>query len=264
MELLRAEGLSVSFGGVKALSGFGLRVEEGQLVGLIGPNGAGKTTALDALSGFVPANGSITFGGRDLTAASPVERVRVGLVRTWQSAELFEGLTVAENLRVAAEPSGLRHVLFDLVGRRTPASEIVEKALSSLDIVELAERMPDQLSHGERKLVGVARALASQPVLVLLDEPSAGLDSLESARLGGQLRRLVDDGLALVLVEHDMDMVLGICDYIYVIDRGIPIAQGTPAEIQRDPAVIASYLGTDEAPTPDLVAERTTDAEGAR
>ena len=123
--------------------------------------------------------------------------------------------------------------------------------------------MPDQLSHGERKLVGVARALANQPVLVLLDEPSAGLDSLESARLGSELRRLVDDGLALVLVEHDMDLVLGICDYIYVIDRGILIAEGTTAQVQRDPAVIASYLGTEELPG-SAAGGAEVDTEGAR
>ena len=263
MELLRAEELTVTFGGVKALSGLNLRVEEGQLVGLIGPNGAGKTTALDALSGFVTAKGAVTFRGHDLTGASPVERVKAGLVRTWQSAELFDGLTVAENLRVAAEPSGLTQILADLVRRRPTVSEVVGRSLGALDINELADRMPDQLSHGERKLVGVARALANQPVLVLLDEPSAGLDSLESARLGSELRRLVDDGLALVLVEHDMDLVLGICDYIYVIDRGILIAEGTTAQVQRDPAVIASYLGTEELPG-SAAGGAEVDTEGAR
>jgi branched-chain amino acid transport system ATP-binding protein len=222
-------------------------VSAGQLVGMIGPNGAGKTTALDALSGFVSAKGSIHFAGEDLSGTPPVDRVRAGLARTWQSAELFDGLTVAENLRVAAEPSGLRQVVIDVLRSRSPMSPAVNHALTVLGIGNLMDRMPDQLSHGDRKLVGVARALAGRPKLVLLDEPSAGLDSRESARLGRQLRSLADSGLSLLLVEHDMDMVLGVCDYIYVLDRGIPICEGPPATIQRDPEVIASYLGVEHA-----------------
>jgi branched-chain amino acid transport system ATP-binding protein len=248
MEILHAEGLSVSFGGICALSELSLRVDEGQIVGLIGPNGAGKTTALDALSGFVSAKGSVHLCGRDITRASPVDRVRAGLARTWQSAELFEGLTVGENLRVAAEPSGMKQVVVDVLFRRPPASPVVASALTALDIDELTDRMPNELSHGERKLVGVARALASRPRVVLLDEPSAGLDSHESGLLGKQLRALVNTGLSLVLVEHDMDMVLGICDHIYVIDRGTLISEGPPGLVQRDPVVIASYLGSEQPP----------------
>jgi branched-chain amino acid transport system ATP-binding protein len=248
MELLHAEGLSVSFGGVRALADLSLTVNEGQIVGLIGPNGAGKTTALDALSGFMSAKGTVHLCGQDITAASPVDRVRAGLARTWQSAELFEGLTVGENLRVAAEASGMKQVVLDVFFRRPPASPVVAGALAALDIPELADRTPAELSHGERKLVGVARALASRPRVVLLDEPSAGLDSHESGLLGTQLRSLVNTGLSLVLVEHDMDMVLGICDYIYVIDQGALISEGPPGMVQRDPVVIASYLGAEQPP----------------
>jgi branched-chain amino acid transport system ATP-binding protein len=261
-DLLHAQGLTVAFGGVRALSNFTMRVREAQLVGLIGPNGAGKTTALDALSGFVPAEGTIRFRERDVTRSTTVARVRAGLVRTWQSAELFEGLTVGENLRVAAERSGLKQIFADVFGRRRPASESVRHALDLVGCEDLLDRIPGQLSHGERKLVGVARALAAQPRLILLDEPSAGLDSRESDRLGAQLVSMVEQGLTLVLVEHDMEMVLGICDYIYVIDGGTLICEGSPAEIQRDPAVIASYLGADNPLSrPDDKASTSPDAE---
>jgi branched-chain amino acid transport system ATP-binding protein len=262
MAVLEAAGLGVRFGAVEALSGLSLSVDIGQLVGLIGPNGAGKTTALDALTGFLPAKGSVHFQGRDLTGASATQRARSGLARTWQSVELFEGLTVAENLLVVAERGGVRQLLRDVFGRARSIRETVSEALGAVEIEHLAERLPDQLSHGERKLVGVARSLAARPRLLLLDEPAAGLDSAESQVLGGRLRGLADGGLPLVLVEHDMGMVLNICDYIYVIDQGRLIAEGPPAQIQRDPAVIASYLGSaDTAPSlgtePALVAPST-------
>ena len=244
--VLLAQDLSVTYGGLQALCAVNVRVEAGQLVGLIGPNGAGKTTALDALSGFASALGTVILEGRNLTGASPAARCRAGLIRTWQSAELFEGLTVADNLRVAADPGGLAGALRELFARPTHVMADVTHALEALRIGSLAERMPHQLSHGERKLVGVARALASKPRILLLDEPSAGLDSTESAQLGTHLRALADTGLSQILVEHDMDIVLGICDYIYVLDRGRLISEGTPSYVRGDPAVIASYLGTDE------------------
>ena len=246
MTVLEAEKLSVSFGAVRALTGLDLTVGAGELVGLIGPNGAGKTTALDALSGFVSASGTIRLQGRDISRSSPSERARTGLARTWQTVDLFEGMTIRENLQVVAEQGGLWRMFSDLV-RRRGTDRRVDAALATLGIEQLAERFPENLSNGERKLAGVARALAGSPTVLMLDEPAAGLDSTESLALGATLRQLVDGGLSMLLVEHDMGMVLGICDRIYVLDSGRLIAQGTPAQIQRDPAVLASYLGsTDE------------------
>jgi branched-chain amino acid transport system ATP-binding protein len=243
--LLDVEGLSVTFGGLHAVAGLGLTVEEGTLVGLIGPNGAGKTTCIDALTGFVPSRGRITFAGTDVTGARPHQRARLGLGRTWQSLELFDDLTVRENLQVAAEPQSLGGFLADFVhpARRRDRSG-VDFALDALGIGDLADHMPGGVSQGQRKLIGVARALASRPRLVCMDEPAAGLDSTESRQLGRQLRRLVDGGTTVLLVDHDMGLVLDVCDHVYVIEYGRRIADGPPREIARDPVVVEAYLGT--------------------
>jgi len=244
--LLQAKGLGVSFGGVHALTDLDLRVERGQLVGLIGPNGAGKTTTIDALTGFVPHRGSVVLDGVDLTAAPPHRRAAAGLARTWQSLELFDDLTVAENCRIAAAPTTVASMARDVFHRSDRGhgdDARVQRALDLLDLDDVAERPPHELSLGRRKLVAVARALASDPKVLLLDEPAAGLDSDESLVLGERLRRVLDDEIAIFLIDHDMALVLGICDYVYVIDFGRLIAAGPPAEIRTDPNVIAAYLG---------------------
>ena len=244
MALLETSNLSVAFGGLKAVDDVSITIEQGQLVGLIGPNGAGKTTFIDGLTGFVPMGGRIAFDGQDLAGTPPHVRARAGLVRTWQSLELFDDLTVAENLRVAAEPSSAKGFVLDLFRpTRTKTVDAVDRALQQLDIVDLADRQPDALSQGQRKLVGVARALAASPKLVLMDEPAAGLDTAESQDLGRRLRRIVDDGTTIFLIDHDMGLVLTVCDYIYVIEFGRLIAQGTPSEIRTDERVITAYLG---------------------
>jgi branched-chain amino acid transport system ATP-binding protein len=242
--VLETSGVSVHFGGVQALSDVDLRVEAGQLVGLIGPNGAGKTTFVDAVSGFVDCSGEISLDGRSLVGLSPHERARLGLARTWQASELFDDLTVRENLNVAARRPSAWTVVKELFQSDPEAAPSVEEALALVELEWAAEAMPADLSQGQRKLVGVARAIAMGPRLLALDEPAAGLDTSESEDLGRRLRALADRGNAMLLIDHDMGLVLSICDQIYVLEFGKLIAAGPPDAVRRDPKVVEAYLGS--------------------
>jgi len=226
MTALTAQGMTVSFGGVHAVVDVDLEVAEGRLVGLIGPNGAGKTTFIDAITGFVRSRGRVDLGGEDLSRLAPHERARRGLARTWQAIELFDDLTVGENVAVAS--SDQSQEALELVGL-DPA---------------VAGKMPSQLSQGERKLAGVARALAAKPRVVCLDEPAAGLDSTESELLGKRLRTVVGGGTGMLLVDHDMSLVLSVCDHIVVLEFGKVIARGSPDDVRRDRRVVEAYLGS--------------------
>jgi branched-chain amino acid transport system ATP-binding protein len=243
--LLDVRGLRVTYGGVVAVSDVDLRVDERSLVGLIGPNGAGKTSMIDALTGYHPAAaGSILFDGADVTRVAPHLRARHGLGRTFQSVELFDDLTVEENLLVASSHIGVLAALQDLLlPLKRPSRANVDWALSMCSLEDVADRFPTELSHGRRKLVGVARVLAQRPRLVLMDEPAAGLDTEESLELGKRLRSLPNEGVSVLLVDHDMGLVLGICDEVVVLDFGQVIAHGAPAEIRTNEAVITAYLG---------------------
>jgi branched-chain amino acid transport system ATP-binding protein len=249
--LLRTDDLSVVYGGLHAVSEVRLSVAPGELVGLIGPNGAGKTTFIDAVTGFVACRGRVRFRDRDVTELPPHRRARLGMARTFQSLELFDDLTIAENVAASIERPSWRGVLRDLV--RPHAAQVegaVAEALDLLELTEVADRLPGELGHGQRRLVACARALAGRPALLCMDEPAAGLDSGESAVLGGHLRAITDRGSAILLVDHDMGMVLDVCDRIYVLESGVLIAEGTPEEIRRDPAVVSAYLGRTAAGTP--------------
>ena len=244
MTALSAQALSVSFGGVKALVDVDLEVTEGKLVGLIGPNGAGKTTFIDAITGFVRARGRVELAGRDVSRLAPHERARSGLARTWQASELFDDLTVGENLAVASERPSMWGAAKELLWKAPSDGAPARDALAVVGLDGARDKLPAQLSQGERKLVGVARALTAQPRVVCLDEPAAGLDSAESEQLGRRLRQVVGGGTAMLLVDHDMGLVLSVCDWIVVLEFGKVIATGTPDQVRGDRRVVEAYLGS--------------------
>jgi ABC-type branched-subunit amino acid transport system permease subunit/ABC-type branched-subunit amino acid transport system ATPase component len=235
--LLDARAIRVAFGSVVAVDSLDFTVRPGSLVGLIGPNGAGKTTFIDAVCGFVPAGGSVRFDGQPMEHRPAHERARLGLRRTFQTTELFEDLTIRENLIVPARAHA--------AGGDEPASNYfsVEEILRLLDLQDKAECLPRELSTGEAKLASLARALRGEPKLLLLDEPAAGLDSQESRELGRRLLSLLDLGISMVLVDHDLELVMGVCDEVVVLDRGQLLAAGPPETVRRDPAVRAAYIG---------------------
>jgi branched-chain amino acid transport system ATP-binding protein len=244
--LLETENLTVTFGGLRANDNVRIVVEPGSFVGLIGPNGAGKTTFIDAITGYVPSTGAVSFDGVEIQAMAPHRRARRGLVRTFQSLELFEDLTVRDNVLAAAEDSRWFTPFLDMLHLHRTSAAVTDQVAWALEVVGLtghAARLPTDLPHGQRKLVGVARALAARPKLVLLDEPAAGLDTAESRVLGDQLRSLLREGITVFLIDHDMGLVLSVCDYLYVLDFGKIIAEGTPAEIRSNTEVISAYLG---------------------
>ncbi len=244
MSALSVQGLSVNFGGLQAVRDVDLEIALDAVTGLIGPNGAGKTTTIDALCGFVASHGGVTLAGRRLDGLEPHERARAGLARTFQSIELFDDLTVAENLRVAAATGRWWSALADLVAPFRDARRVeIAHLLETVGIPELADERPPALSHGQRRLVSVARALATRPRLLLLDEPAAGLDPDETVVLGDLLRRLPETGVGVLLVDHDMTLVLDVCRDLVVLDVGAVIASGPSADVASDPVVTAAYLG---------------------
>ncbi|GAA0997274.1 hypothetical protein GCM10009555_094530 [Acrocarpospora macrocephala] len=229
MSLLELDRVTVRYGGVTAVDSVGFAVESGTLMGLIGPNGAGKTTMIDAITGMARCSGDIRLAGESIASWPAYRRSRAGIVRTFQSLELFMELTVRENLQTYAR------------GRQ---ADPVASALERMDVAWTADRYPAELSTGTARLVSVARALAAAPRLLLLDEPAAGLDAGESRRFGAKLRRLVDSGVTtILLVDHDVDLIMNVCDDIQVLDFGKKIASGPPSAVRADPEVARAYLG---------------------
>jgi branched-chain amino acid transport system ATP-binding protein len=242
-QVLHCQDITVRFGGLVALDSVGFAAGDGRITGLIGPNGAGKTTLFNVMTGVLePTRGRIYYNGVDITAWAPHRRGRAGIARTFQRLELFVGLTVYDNLLSGWEAS----VKGGVVGRHAAEGrEIVDGVVEWLRLEDLAYRAAGELSTGQGRLVELGRALCTNPQLLLLDEPSSGLDSGETDRFRDVLLDVVREpgGPAVVLVEHDMGLVMEVCDRITVLDFGKVIAEGTPEEVRNDPAVISAYLG---------------------
>ena len=235
-ELLQARGLKVHFGGVHAVDGVDLVLKKGEILGLIGPNGAGKTTLVNALSGFQkPTAGTVLMNGHDVTGLSPHKLARRGLARTFQSVRLFPGLTVLENVELGGVGVGMR---------RPAARKWARELLERLKLDDMAGLYGIGLPHGLERRLGIVRALAAKPTFLMLDEPAAGLNEQESDELVDSLALIRDDfSCALVVIEHDMRLIMRLCERIQVIDYGKTISIGTPAQVRSDPAVLTAYLG---------------------
>jgi ABC-type branched-subunit amino acid transport system ATPase component len=256
--------LSVRYGGHLAVDEVSLEAPLGRITGLIGPNGAGKTTTFNVCSGLIkPSSGHVLLEGEDISSRSPAARARKGLGRTFQRMQLFDTMTVSENVSLGRE-AGLAGagVIAQVVARpgdRSALADATEDALRTCGISHLADVVAGKLSTGQRRMVELARALAGSFDVLLLDEPSSGLDRAETEQFGHVLQRVVDErGTGILLVEHDMSLVMDICDYLYVLDFGELIFEGTAAEVEASTAVRAAYLGSEEieqAPLAEPVAE---------
>ena len=258
---LSVRNLTVRYGAVVAVDGVSFTLQPGTVTGLIGPNGAGKTSLIDAISGFTRSTGHVLIADHDLSKAPAAKRARAGLSRSFQSLELFEDATVFENLSIAADPQDLWSYVRDLVHPSNPPfpPEVV-RAIKEFRLDRDLHVDVKDLSYGKRRLLAIARAVAMHPSVILLDEPVAGLSTTESTELANVVRRLANDwGMAVLVVEHDMNFVMGVCDEVIVLDFGKKIASGSPQQVRNDHAVIAAYLGDevdDEAPA--LVADRAS------
>ena len=242
---LEIRDLTVSYGGITAVRDISLTIEPGQIVGLIGPNGAGKTTLVDAATGFVGYTGQVLLDGRRIDRLPPHRRARAGLTRSFQSLELFEDLTVAENLRTACDPGGALPYFTDIVyPKHLPLSEAALACIDEFNIGPLLGRLPTELSYGQRRLVAIARSVATSPSVILLDEPASGLVEWSSIELATLVRRLSSDwGMGILVIEHDIRFVMTACDSVMALDFGRQIAFGSPETVRHDPAVVAAYLG---------------------
>ena len=252
--VLQAADVSRSFRGLKALSGYSVTLRQGEILGVIGPNGAGKTTLFNVMTGFIPpSTGQIALRGESIVGRPPDAILRAGIARTFQNIRLFDGMTVLENVLTAQQvrqPMGLAQTLLSLPGFLSNERRMREAALSHLRVLGL-DRFADQpatsLPYGLQRKLEIARAIATSPAILLLDEPAAGMNEHETAELTGFIREIRERfDLSIIVVEHDMTLIMRLCDRIQVLNYGSIIAEGSPAEIRTNPAVIEAYLGAPE------------------
>ena len=250
---LIGKDIQLSFGGIKVLQGLSLELRPGEITGLIGPNGAGKTSLFNCLTGaYRPQGGSISYGGEELRGLPPAARATRGIVRSFQTVALCPDLTVVENVMMGLARNyraGWLDAFLPLPRGRRERAEMRREAMAALegfDLAHVADEFPAQLPPGNQRLVEIARAIVGKPKVLLLDEPAAGLNNSETRDLARALERLMTPDLVMVVVEHDMDLVMSLCDRIHVLNFGSLVAVGTPDEVRRDPEVIRIYLGGED------------------
>jgi branched-chain amino acid transport system ATP-binding protein len=256
--ILDVDGIMVKFGGLTAVNDLQFEIEQGELMGLIGPNGSGKTTVLNAISGiYKPISGKLIFNGREINGKRPYEIARMGLGRSFQNNQVFKSMSVLENIMVGYHHCMKSSVFSPIVGLPSADKEEENAQIKSKEILgfvglaQVQQKMVDSLAYGQQKLVEIARALIAQPKLLLLDEPAAGLNPFEKAELEKLIQKINENGITVLMVEHDMKMVMRLCRHIVVLNFGKKIAEGNPQSVSKNPEVIKAYLGEEDSVVTD-------------